>query len=191
MEGYSNVSDAHLLCQLKKDAYAAFDEIYRRHWYGLYEVAYKRLGDVEQCKDIVQDIFTDLWNNRQTKEIQQLTAYLHTAVRYKVYSLLAKGLAGRTFTEPFEQIAGPSFDADTPLQEKELAQLLSTWIEQLPEKRKEIFVLRYVAEKSTREISEELEISQKTVQNQLITATNQLQDYLGKTILLICLLGQS
>ncbi len=191
MEGYANFSDADLLLQLKKDAYAAFDEIYRRHWYTLYTIAYKRLGNREQCKDIVQDIFTDLWNNRQIKEIRQLTAYLHTAVRYKIYSILAKGLAGRMFTEPFEHIAGPSFNADSPLQEKEFAQLLSNWLQMLPEKRKEIFVLRYLEDKSTKEISDTLEISQKTVQNQLITATNQLRDYLGKTIILIVLFGHS
>lgn len=185
MEDYRHFSDEVLLKKLKSAAYPAFDEIYRRHWYSLYVIAYKRLKDQEQCQDIVQDIFTDLWNKRETKDIQQLLPYLHTAVRYKIYTLLAKGKVGPAFVQPLEHMVTGDLMADSSLLEKELMHFISTWLETLPQKRREVFHLRYHEGLSTVEIGERLHISQKTVQNHLGTAMRQLREHLAKMLILI------
>ncbi len=60
-----------------------------------------------------------------------------------------------------------SSSADEALYYKELKQLIDLWIETLPPKRKEIFILHYRDNLSTSSIAEKLQLSQKTVQNQL------------------------
>ncbi len=59
--------------------------------------------------------------------------------------------------------------------EKEILALMRVWIAALPAKRREIFLLHYTEDLTTKEISEYLGISQKTVQNQLNTASQALR----------------
>ena len=53
-----------------------------------------------------------------------------------------------------------------------------------PEKRREIFRLRYIEEFSTKEIAEELNLSQKTVQNQLLIGQGSLREAVSKLLIL-------
>lgn len=168
------LSDEQLFLQVKQHDRAAFDELYKRHWLGLFNNAYKRLRDKEACSDIVQDIFADLWNKRDIREIENLSAYLNTAVKNKVYSLLAQGKTGHYFVQPFENMVSAA-TADSHFNQKEINHLLYLWMQTLPEKRREIFRLKYYEGASTRQISEHLNISQKTVQNQLLLAFQDLR----------------
>ena len=170
----TTLSDEELFLLIKLDNLPAFDELYKRYWYTLFNSAYKRLRDKESCSDIVQDIFTDLWNKRALKQIEHMPAYLNTAVRYKVYTLLAEGKAAPGFVQPFENMVSAN-TADSSFNEKEIKHLLFLWMQTLPDKRREIFRLKYYEGASTRQISEHLNISQKTVQNQLLLAFRDLR----------------
>ncbi|MEO6520109.1 MAG: sigma-70 family RNA polymerase sigma factor [Mucilaginibacter sp.] len=179
MLNYVDLSESDLLVLLKKRDHRAFTELYERTWQSLFKIAYQRLKDKETCKDIVHDVFADLWNKSDVKEIGSLLPYLHTAVRYKIYSWLAKGNQSANFIEPFEHMAVSSVGADSWYELKELENLVSLWIKTLPKKRREIFYLKYMDNLSSKAISQKLNISQKTVQNQLLTAFNGLQLYVS------------
>jgi RNA polymerase sigma-70 factor (family 1) len=181
------LSDPQLLQLLKQDDRLAFEELYERHWLSLYNIAYKRLKDPETCKDIVQDIYADLWHKRMSRDIRDLLPYLHTAVRNNIYTLLSKGRATAHFVEPFENMAISSLTADGFFDEAELRRLMHLWMEILPAKRREIFRLRFIEDLSTKEISEQLNISQKTVQNQLLLAINGLKAHMGNILTLAIL----
>ena len=62
------------------------------------------------------------------------------------------------------------------MEEKELEELAQSWIDALPEKRRKIFLLHFRENLSTKEIAEKLGITQKTVQNQLGTASQDFKD---------------
>lgn len=175
----SAYGDKELLRLVSQDNMAAFEEVYHRYWQSLFNAANKRLKNTEQCKDILQDIFADLWLRRGKVEIENLGAYLNTAIRYQVYKRVAAGKASSAFFEPFEIIATSPFEAEKNMAEKELAKLARSWLDSLPEKRREIFLLHFVEKLSTQEIAEKLNISQKTVQNQLGSAVKDLR---GKII---------
>ncbi|MEI9944263.1 MAG: sigma-70 family RNA polymerase sigma factor [Chitinophagaceae bacterium] len=177
MTPLSSYHEEELLRLLLQDDRQAFEELYRRYWEPLFNTAYKRLRSTEQSKDVIQDVFTDLWVRRHTSEINNLSAYLHTAVRYQVFKIIAKGKAAASFFELFESIASFSFSADNKVAEEELAAVAQAWLESLPGKRKEIVVLHLVQNLTTKEIADRLHISQKTVQNQLGSAR---KSFLGK-----------
>lgn len=174
-------SDRELFHLIKKDDRLAFDELYNRYWLPLFNKAYKRLRDKEACSDILQDIFTDLWNKRATRDIENISAYLQGAVKNKIFSLLAEGKVSGFFIQPFENMVSAS-SADSSFNQKEINHLLYLWMQTLPEKRREIFRLKYYEGASTRVISEQLNISQKTVQNQLLLAFNDLRVHISRYV---------
>ena len=188
MSALNAATDPELLLLLKQDDRMAFEELYERHWFSLYNIAYKRLKDRETSRDIVQDIYTDLWDKRQERNIRDLLPYLHTCVRNKIYTLLAKGRATAHFVEPFENMALSYLTADSFLNEKEHEKLMLLFMATLPAKRREIFRLRFLEDRSTKDISEQLNISQKTVQNQLLLAANGLRSDMGNLLALAIIL---
>jgi RNA polymerase sigma factor (sigma-70 family) len=132
-------------------------------------------------------VFLDLWKRRQELQITNVPAYLGKALHYRVINkLIAKK---DTFFFDILENPGPSlYEADQPLLEKDLAALISAWIEALPERRREIFVRHYFQHLSTQEIAQELNISRKTVQNQLSITLQYLRDNYGHLLSVLLLI---
>ncbi|CAM4424371.1 RNA polymerase sigma-70 factor, ECF subfamily [Pedobacter westerhofensis] len=182
---YSTYTDVKLVSLLVEGDRLAFDEIYERYWKRLYNDTYKRLKSIEKIEEIVQDVFSNLWTSRGKRNIQNIYPYLLTAVRYQVFMLYKKGKSTPEFEEPLEHMILSSLQADSLFNEKELKGIITFWMALQPDKRRAIFQMKYVDEKSTREISEVLGISQKTVQNQLLTSFSSLRDFLSKAMIIL------
>lgn len=174
--------DDELVTLLKQGDEAAFSEIYERYWLKLYNESHKRLKDEGLCADVIQDVFADLWLNHHDREIDNLAAYLFTAVRYRVFALYKKQKNISAFDEPVELMVASTSDPDSIFFEKEIRECIEIWLSMQPEKRKQVFVMKFGQDLSTREISEILHVSQKTVQNQFTTSLKQLRVHLGKII---------
>ncbi|WP_345950723.1 sigma-70 family RNA polymerase sigma factor [Mucilaginibacter sp. PAMB04274] len=167
--------DLKLFALLKQGDNQAFEDIYNKYWYDLYKTAFKRLNDKEKCRDIVQNVFTDLWNRRNELEILNLQAYLHTAARFQALKAISK-LSNKTiFIEAFNSNITSGLQSDENLLKKEAQKLVEQFIKALPAKRRKIFVMHYMNDLSTAHIAQELSLSQKTVQNQLTTASHALR----------------
>ncbi|MBB6498891.1 RNA polymerase sigma factor [Pedobacter cryoconitis] len=185
---YNSWSDTQLLSSLTDGDKAAFDEIYERYWKKLYNECFKRLKNIEQVEELVQTVFIDLWEKRETKKIANIFAYLVTAVRYQVYMLYKKGKTLPHFEEPLEHMAQSYTGADTLFNEKEIRNYIAVWLALQPEKRGEIFKSRFIDEYTTKEISERMGISQKTVQNQILTSNASLKKFLEKILIMMTLM---
>lgn len=183
MSAYSSHTDEQLIALLHDSNEAAFNELYRRYWLSLYDEAYKRLSDHEQAEDIIQDIFIRLWIRRDNLEIHNISGYLHTAVRYSVLSYITRHKSTFSFFEPFETILKETELPDEKLMAKELLNLVYLYAETLSDRRKQIFLLYVKNRLSTKEIAETLDITQKSVQNQLGTALGGLRKLLIPIIL--------
>jgi RNA polymerase sigma-70 factor (family 1) len=183
-----NPDQDELVRLLSQNDGESFSKIYRLLWPSLFNTAYKRLGDKEKCEDIVQNVFVDLWLRKDKISISNLSAYLHTAVRFQVYKYASGMSSNSEFFNVLEQTIDSSFKADENLLSKELYNLVQLWIEALPKKRRKIFLLHYFENLSTGQIAAELNISQKTVQNQLNTATIEIKARFSHLLLLILLL---
>lgn len=185
MIAYTNYTDNELTTLIHNGDEPAFAELYNRYWLELYDTAYMRLRNKEQVEDIIQDIFIKLWIRRAELQIQNPQAYLHTAVRFRVFNYVERKSAHESFYEPFESIAYSSSPADEKILEKELLDLVHAYIEALPDKRKQIFLMHIKENLSTKEIAERLNISQKTVQNQLATSMQGLHNKIAPIIIAI------
>lgn len=161
-------SDSALLDLLKAQDTPAFEEIYRRYWRSLYSIAYRRLQSREVAEEIVQDIFTSLWIHRNTAVIQSLSAYLNSAVKYKVINHLSREMSRQAYT--YEQRLQGVHAHDNCTEESvlhdDLNVALEREIEKLPAKRRQIVRLHKKEDLSLKQVATQLGISEKTAENQ-------------------------
>ncbi|HEY0668673.1 MAG TPA: sigma-70 family RNA polymerase sigma factor [Sphingobacteriaceae bacterium] len=186
---YSTYTDEVLLGLMVDDDRSAFEEIYQRYWFTLYSSAYSLIRDREQCKDIVQNVFIDLWVRKQQITIDNISGYLYKAVKFQVYKFCTRKSTAPRFYQVLEDIIESSVKTDSVILDKEVGKILQYWIDALPEKRRNIFMLHYFDKLSTAEIAEKLNISQKTVQNQLLTASTQIKARFAQYVIIAFLIS--
>lgn len=179
---YTSITDSELIGLLKSGDHASFQVLYERHWGGLYIHALKMLDDEDEAKDVVQEVFIGLWNKKQTLDIKSSPgAYLFSAVRNKVLNLIRDKKTRAGYIDLFSlYIDQHSNEVLEGIQEKELLKAIEEVIQSLPEKMKKIFELSRKEHLSHRDISEKLDISEKTVKRQVSNALHILRDKLDR-----------
>ena len=187
MQDLSGYSDQELLTLMKADNRSAFTEIYSRHWSKLMLSAYQVLKDKEICKDIIQDVFTDLYTRRKKLLISSLPAYLKVAVRNRVFQYLRNENVQQVHLDVLEKV---SFVHATEqmVNYNQLNELYERSVNKLPEKCREVFLLSRVENLSLKEIAERLDISPKTVENQITKALKYLRKAMDEVKVLMILL---
>lgn len=177
----NNLTDAELLEFIREEDRVAFEQVYNRYWPKLYLHAYKILRDRQGSEDIVQEVLVQLWSKRHTQQIDSLSAYLYTAVRFQVFTAIRKGKVRESFfTEIGEILTDNSAESDMLV--ADIHKKLEECIAELPEKCREIFSLSRIEQLSTKEIAAKLGISPKTVENQLTIAFRKLKISMGDVL---------
>jgi DNA-directed RNA polymerase specialized sigma24 family protein len=77
-------SDQELLSLLKDGDHFAFNLIHHRYFSLLLRYAYNVLKDRDACMDIIQDVLVWFWENRERHEVNNIRAYLLSAIKYKI-----------------------------------------------------------------------------------------------------------
>ncbi|TDQ07107.1 RNA polymerase sigma factor [Pedobacter metabolipauper] len=163
----SNHDEKYHLLQLHNNCSNAFDILYTKYWEVVYANAYKRLNDADQAKDITQEIFLKLWNNRQSVKIENLPAYLHTAVKNAVFNWFEKEKKYIPVSDLLIETEAATEQADSGLLRKELLRTYEALLKTLTSSQQIIFRMRFQQDETTTMIAQKLGISRKTVQNQL------------------------
>lgn len=174
---YDNLSDLELVQLLKSSDEAAFNEIYRRFGPLLYVYTCRVTREENEAKDIVQEVFIYLWDKRtKLAQIDSLSGWLYQAVRYRFFDSLDRRKVRTDHQESLQQFLDQGvYSPDEYVREKELAQLVEKGIAALPSKMQEIFFLSRKEELSHKEIASRLNISEKTVKNQVHNALRILK----------------
>lgn len=167
----------------------AFEEIYERFNGLLYIYACKMVPDREDARDIVQEIFVYLWSNPDIKIKSQLSAYLYTAVRYKIFDWLDKNKSRSNYLQSLESFADQGdYVTDNYIREREFASLIEKEVSLLPPKMRLIFEMSRRQNLSQKEIAEILQLSDKTVKKQMSNALKVLRLKLTSFLLLAVIL---
>lgn len=181
--------DAMLLQQVAEGHAKSFELLYEKYWENTYSDAYKRLKDIDQAKDIVQEIFTSIWLRRETLMIGNIPAYLKVAVRNKVFKVLAKQKLTHPYFDFLETIPAASHQPDAGLLQQEFFRSYEELLKTLPPRKQIIFRLRFQEDLSTSDIAHRLGLSRKTVQNQIGRVIEHLKIYLLYTIKILLLVA--
>ena len=177
MTAYTEYTDGRLLELLAENDQQAFEQLYTRHWAGLYQSAFFILRDGDACKDIIQDVFVWLWEHRHSVQIKSVPSYLRAAVRFKIANYIRSGRIRASF---FDELAAlnPTVlppDSQELAEVRELRALIHQVIGELPPKCQEIFRLSREERLSNQEIADRLGLSVKTVENQMTIALRRLR----------------
>jgi RNA polymerase sigma-70 factor (family 1) len=167
-------TDQELLGLLREDDKDAFDELYHQYAKRLYIQAFKMLKDDVQSKDVVQEVFLQLWNKRASQQIESLNAYLYAITRFQVFKVLRSG-KGHADVFEVEHELPLCRNTEYALAEREVSTAFFSGLSDLPEKCRTIFTLSRVECLSNREISLRLSLSPKTVENQITIAIRKLR----------------
>ncbi|MGV3504761.1 MAG: RNA polymerase sigma-70 factor [Adhaeribacter sp.] len=183
MPQYPDCSDQDLLQLLKQGNSQAFTALYHRYWQKLLVVASNKINDLEEAEEIVHDIFVALWKRRQELEVKgDFGLYLAVSVKYRVMKVLARRYQQRHYAAS----ATFSFiDNSTQewLQFSELQSQLGKLIADLPEKCQLVYKLSRESGFSHKQIAQELQISEKTVEAHLSKALKSLKAGLNYILL--------
>ena len=156
----SVLTDNELIDLIRNDDSSAFEVLYRRYWQKLFVTALNKTQDDDLSKEIVQEIFVDLWERRASLQITNVPAYLQTATRFKVISAYKAEL--QTQIEFLEIPTNQSTSDQLDLEDFERA--LSAAVQLLPEKTRDIFVLNRLENRTVKEIAATLQIPERTIE---------------------------
>lgn len=187
MINYSICFDQELVLLLKEGDDAAFREIYVRYDKLLLIYAYKKLRNREEAKDLVQDVFTWLWNNRNDFYINTtLSGYLYKSVLNRIFDVVKhKGVIRKYVDSGAHYIEISNADTDYLIREKDITLLIEKEILAMPTRMREIYTLKKKYFLSTKEIAAELSLSEHTVSTQMKRALKHLKVKLGLLVLFI------
>ncbi len=180
MESF-NLSERELIDRLRSGDQHAFTMIYDRHWAALYRTALRILDDHDLAKDVVQEAFISLFEKGNVNSIRNLQAYLYQVVKYQCFMQLRSGKISEKHLSQINTIMA-SNELEEELHAKELQLALDESIAALPEKCREVFYLSRFESLPNKKIAERLNISHKTVENQITKALKILHVSLDKLV---------
>jgi RNA polymerase sigma-70 factor (ECF subfamily) len=178
---YNSIPDSELTSLLKSDDQSAFTELYNRYKGLLYIYACKITKDEDIAEDLVQELFINLWDKRETISFKSsVSSYLYSAIRYKFFDLVDKQKVRSDYVHAFQAFLDQGeYATDNYIIEKELSAIIEREVANLPAKMREVFLLSRKMNLSNKEIAERLDISEKTVKNQISAALKTLRLKLG------------
>lgn len=161
---------------------SSYDIIYRLHKSKLIYIASNYLPSKEDAEGVVQDVFIKLWEKRDYLIIDSnITGYLYKMTRNACLDILKKKrrvvpIESHTLhkenTLKYNALAN---NTASGIIEKELEDLIQKSVEQLPEKCKKVFVKSRFQGLKHKEISHDMNISTKTVENHISKALKHLR----------------
>ena len=190
-DAFHNRTDSELTEALRRGEEGAFEVLFLRYWKQAHCFVKSRVFSDEEAREIVQEVFTDIWHNRGDRQIESFKTYLFTALKYRTIKYVRSLINHKKYWNHYSVFIPKSanqtqLDIDYDL----LADALEQGMERLPEKTKAVFMLNRLQGKSLPEISKALNLSEKAIQYHLTKSLKQLRlhlkDYITPLITIIC-----
>ncbi len=169
-------TDEQLIARIKTNDKAAFRILFDRHYKVLLATAINILKDPNSAKDATQEVFLQIWQKRDTLNIQTApAAYLKRSV---INRSLNQIKSRKKFVDetPIVQMYSQSPEANENLAVQDLETAMKKALDTLPERCRLIFIMRRLEGMSLKEIAQQLDISPKTVENQITKALKVIKE---------------
>jgi len=186
-----SLSDKALWSLIRQNNKDAFVVIYNRYWEKVYTISYWHLYDQELAKDLVQDLFVDLWDKRHKIDIAEtVEGYLNTAIKNRLFNHMRSNGVHKRYRQHIQQTSDEArYSTEERSNARELKRLYHNEVQKLPDKMKEIYLLNKETGNSIAEIARHLSLSEQTVKNQLTNALKRirtaLENYTAISLLII------
>lgn len=163
------LNDGLTFSQLLKDRPdEALEYLYKKYYETMCKKVFVIVNQKTVAEDIVQEIFVELWSKKDVLFIQSsLEAYLSRACKNRSINYLKREFKHFDEDSILEYTIDDQADLENKMIRQETEATIQEIIDQLPEKCRLIFNLSRFENMTYREISEQLDIAQKTVENQI------------------------
>jgi len=171
-----------LVCRLRKGSKEAFDEVYGLFHKKIYLFCINYGLAESDAEEITQEVFLKLWLNRASLDSEKsLNSYIYRIGKNIIIDEFKKKIKTRATQEYQMSLIVPYNNVEEDMDYKDLKNLMDKTLLDLPERRREVFELSRIKGLSHKEISQELGISTKTVENHLNLALHNFRDAIQKT----------
>ena len=180
--------DISLLYELKKGNREAFNGVFR-YYYPRMMAYVASMVEQKAAEDIVQDVFLYVWENREKLYVSDgFHSYLFQSAYTRCLDYFKKNLSvekyhSQTYEKYMEDYQN-LLKGDNPVIEelsvKDFYRRLYELLEHLPAQRREVFILTYIKGLSTKEIAEQIQIPQRTVESHLYLALRFLKGHMSR-----------
>jgi RNA polymerase sigma factor (sigma-70 family) len=153
-----------------------FEDVFKEHYPALFRYVKSIVRDEDQSKDILSDLFLNLWLQKDKLQINNIKSYLFRSARNGALKLLNVQSAS-SLTEENWDISEDAFNPLERIVAKESIKIVEELMNKLPTTRKEIIHLRLCGLKN-HEIAKTLDISEKKVEYNMREAIEQLSYYM-------------
>ena len=169
-----------LLHRLSKDDYAAFEELFRLYHKPVYLFVCQLVSSSYETEEVVQNVFIAIWSQRKKLQIStSFLSYLFGIARHFIYRFIQQKINHEAFIEYYVyQNNEYNFITEEEVLFNELREKYQRLLEDIPERRREIFKLSREEGLSYKAISEKLGISENTVDTQIRSALAFLRNHL-------------
>jgi RNA polymerase sigma factor (sigma-70 family) len=174
-------TDPGLITALQNDDPLAFKTFFELYWKNLYKAAYRRLKDQAEAEDLVQEIFTDIWERRHSiKVISSLENYLLGALKFRLIRRFSRAnLHKKAVEHLLLRMTEMEVSVLDVMAASDIEQTLSESINQFPENMRKIFHLK-TEDYTIKEIAEALGLAEQTVKNNITESLRRLKLVLAK-----------
>ncbi len=160
-----------------------FENFYEKQFDKVFHFVAQRVKNREDARDLVHDIFIKVYKNiDKIIHSDSQDAYLFSIVRNTLIDYYRKSLTEiETIDNPTQLLAVEAAPGTVYFSSDQI-QIIHAEIDALPKQRREIFKLKRLEGLSTEEISHQLSISKRTVENQVYRATLTLRKRLASLL---------
>lgn len=167
--------DIQLVLQCLKGNAKAFETIVDSYQQPLFNAAYRIVNDFDEAEDITQTAFIKAYEKLSTFNTKQ--KFFSWLYRIAVNESLNVAQQQKRFVKIDEYVISHHKEAEDHLHETDVQQSVQEAVSKLQQQYKTVIVLKHFQHLSYSEISEILEIPEKTVKSRLFTARNLLREY--------------
>jgi len=154
----------------------AFSELFDRYGKRLYHFSLGYLKSSADAEEIVQEVFLKIWNIREELLIHKsFESLLFTIAKNGILNVIRKSKSEQAYVNYAKLYPSKNILLDEELDFRELAKAYQLSIEKLSPRRKEIYLLSKQESLSNAEIAEKMNISIKTVENQMTSSIFQIR----------------
>lgn len=169
-----SVSDEKLIAAIRENDYVSYNKLFVRYYSRLCQYVYGILQDKDDSEDVVQELFLNLWNNRKKIIVtENVSGYLFKMAKNQALNHIRSTTNYQNLLD--NQDNAPGYYEENQLESDEFRVALYACIDQLPDRSKQVLLLHRVQGFKQKEIAEKLDISVKTIKNQIWTSLQRLR----------------
>ncbi len=154
-----------------------FGKFYELYYPSLFSRAHKFISDYEVCEEIVQDTFIAFWDKADIilPEKKFMEAYLWRILKFKIADFYRGKKIDKHYLEENLEVSIEESKTYDSLFNEDLEKKIEVAIDTLPQKTKEAFIMSRINGMTYNEISEELNVSSKTIEYHISNALKILR----------------